>query len=88
MPESHPITNREADALTHALASLTTRIDRLTETIDDTYVRKDLYEARHTVIQDRLSGLENWRDWVFKTVLGLVIVAVVTTAFILTQGGV
>lgn len=65
-------------------------VDRLTEQIAETYVRKDVYEARHGTLIDRVAKVEERQTWSTRTAvtaLLLPILVAVIVALVLTGGG-
>jgi hypothetical protein len=66
-------------------------IDALALRIESTYVRQDLYDARHTALTERVSKVEDRHTWIARTsitALLLPILVGVVVAVILASGGV
>ena len=72
------------------LRDLMRSVDRLTETVERTYVRLDVYRAEQTGIVERVRRMEDRLTWVGRaavTGLLLPILVAVILALILTGGG-
>lgn len=66
-------------------------IDDLAKRIESTYVRQDVYDARHGILVDRVAGIEERHKWVGRTALTALVLPVlvsVVVAVILATGGV
>lgn len=44
-------------------------IRRLSERIETTYIRRDVYEARHAILQEKVTKVEERHTWVGRTAL-------------------
>ena len=64
-------------------------IDALVVRIESTYVRRDVYEARHQTLVEKVSKVEERHTWVSRTALTALFlpIAVATIAAILLSGG-
>ena len=64
-------------------------IDALVVRIESTYVRRDVYEARHQTLVEKVSKVEERHTWVSRTALTALFLPVLVTivAAILLSGG-
>lgn len=64
-------------------------IDALVVRIESTYVRRDVYEARHIALLEKVSKVEERHTWVSRTALTALFLPIMVTivAAILLSGG-
>lgn len=66
-------------------------IDALALRIESTYVRQDLYDARHSALMDRMSKMEDRHTWMARTSITALVLPVlvgIVVAVILASGGI
>ena len=81
--EQQAISAREANSLQRSIDNLTTAINKLDETVEATYVRKDVLEPTLKQITDTLGKHSSYWDWLIKIVIGAVLLALL--GLVLTQ---
>lgn len=77
----------EADvAQTRALERLSTSVDRLSDEVEKTYVRRDLHDEQMKNLRADLAGMADSIKWVGRTVAGGIVAIVV--AAVVAYGGI
>lgn len=87
MPDT-PITQRDLLNVRDSLRELTATVAKLPERMEQTYVRKDVYQRDLDDIRTDLAREREWREWATKIVIGLVIAGLVALLIASRAGGV
>jgi hypothetical protein len=76
---------RTTGELGRLLDSVISRLEALIPQLDQTYLRKDLFETEKRIISDRLDKIESRGEWIVRTVGGLFIAAIFSAVIAITK---